>query len=159
MMDWHSSRVGGRDPSTTTGGAPSTRDNLAPDRSALVRENNHINFNLLAASNASHLFCCSIIFCSTTLMRRVFLLFSSARAFLRSCTSSSNRNARSSSDGRIRMSELHTHTHTSLCSSKMPHHLVFLGQCPHSTGPSASSCCSGSLQQTCLNRTSATDTC
>ena len=120
MMDWHSSRVGGRDPSITAGGAPSTRDNLAPDRLApdksapdrlaLVRENNYINFNLLAASNGSHLFCCCIIFCSTTLMRRVFLLFSSARVFLRSCTSSSSRNARSSSNGRIRMS-VHTHTH------------------------------------------------
>ena len=156
-MDWHSSRVGGRDPSITAGGAPSTRDNLAPDRLApdksapdrlaLVRENNHINFNLLAASNGSHLFCCSIIFCSTTLMRRVFLLFSSARAFLRSCTSSSSRNARSSSNGRIRMS-VHTHTHTSLYSSTRPHHLVFLVQCLPSTGSSASSCCSGSLQQT-----------
>lgn len=107
MMELHSSRVVRCDPSITTGGAPSTRDNPAPlpasDSSALVGEDNHMSFNILAASNPSHLFCCSSIFCSTTLMSRVFLLFSSARAFLRSCTSSSNRNARSSSDGKVRM--------------------------------------------------------
>jgi len=51
----------------------------------------------LLKNNGGYLFCCSSTFCSMTLIRRAFLFFSEARAFLKSRTSSSSKNTRSSS--------------------------------------------------------------